>query len=50
VSNKVYAVSASDPWMLTTAIALVVGITVLATMIPAFRSSRVSPARALRSE
>jgi len=50
VSSKVYAISASDPWMLTSAIVLVVGITVLATMIPAFRASRLNPARALRSE
>jgi ABC-type antimicrobial peptide transport system permease subunit len=50
VASQVYAVRASDPVMLTSAIVVVVGITILATMIPAWRASRLSPAHALRPE
>ena len=50
VSNQIYAVNATDPIMLTVAIALVVGITVLVTVIPAWRASRLSPATALHPE
>ena len=50
VSSQVYAIKASDPMALSTAIALVVAITILATMIPAWRASRLSPANALRPE
>ncbi|MFI5179636.1 MAG: FtsX-like permease family protein, partial [Vicinamibacterales bacterium] len=50
VSSQVYAIRASDPLMLTAAIVLVVGIATLATMIPAWRASRLSPARVLHPE
>jgi putative ABC transport system permease protein len=50
VSSQVYAIRASDPLMLTSATVLVVGIAMLATMIPAWRASRLNPARALRTE
>ena len=50
VESEVYAVRASDPLMLTSAIVVVVAITVAATMIPAWRASRLSPANALRPE
>ena len=50
VANQIYAIRASDPVMLGTAIAVVVGITVLATMLPAWRASKLSPARALHPE
>jgi putative ABC transport system permease protein len=50
VSSRVFAVRASDPMVLGAAIALVVGFTFLATMIPAFMASRVDPARVLHGE
>ena len=50
VASQIYAIRASDPLMLTAAIVLVAGITALATMIPAWRASRLSPARALHPE
>jgi len=50
VASQVYAVRASDPVMLAGAIALVVAITLLATTIPAWRASRLSPSNALRPE
>ena len=50
VSSQIYAIRASDPIMLATAIVIVVGIAVLATMLPAWRASKLSPARALHPE
>ena len=50
VSSQIYAVRASDPLMLSAAILLVVAIAALATMIPAWRASRLSPARVLHPE
>jgi hypothetical protein len=50
VSSQVYSIRASDPLMLTSATVVVIVITVLATMIPAWKASRLSPAHALRSE
>lgn len=50
VASRIYSIRASDPLMLTSAILLVVGITVLATMIPAWRASRVEPSGVLHSE
>lgn len=50
VSSQIYAIRASDPVMLTTAIAIVASIAVLATMLPARRASRLSPARTLHPE
>jgi putative ABC transport system permease protein len=48
VSSQIYAVRASDPLMLGAAIAIVVGIMAVATMIPAWRASRLSPSHVLR--
>jgi ABC-type antimicrobial peptide transport system permease subunit len=50
ISNQVYAVNASDPLMLTGAIVVVALIAALATMLPAWRASRLSPASALHPE
>src|SRR5262249_36633095 len=50
VSNRVYAIKASDPLILTIATALIASITILATLIPATRASRLNPASALQSE
>jgi len=50
VASQIYAIRASDPLMLGGAIVVVIGITVLATMLPAWRASKLSPARALHPE
>ena len=50
VSSQIYAIRASDPVMLTAAIVIVVGIAVLATMLPAWRASSSAPrGRSIRS-
>lgn len=50
VSSRLYEVRASDPMILGAATALVVGIALLATVIPAYRAARLDPARVLRLE
>jgi predicted permease len=50
VASQIYAIRASDPLMLTAAIVLVGGITALATMIPAWRASRLAPSGVLHTE
>jgi putative ABC transport system permease protein len=50
VSSQLYEVSASDPMILGGATALVFGIALVATVIPAYRSSRLDPSRVLRLE
>ena len=50
VASQIYAIRASDPLMLGGAIILVVGITVLATMLPAWRASRLAPSGVLHAE
>jgi putative ABC transport system permease protein len=50
VASQIYAIRASDPLMLGAAIALVAGITALATMIPAWRASRLAPSGVLHTE
>jgi putative ABC transport system permease protein len=50
VSSQVYAIRASDPIMLASAILLITAITIGATTLPALRASRLSPSSALRSE
>ena len=50
VSSRLYEVRASDPIILGAATALVVGIALLATVIPAYRASRLDPARVLWPE
>jgi len=50
VSSRLYHVQASDPVILGAAVVLVVTIAILATMIPAFRASRLDPALVLRPE
>jgi putative ABC transport system permease protein len=50
VSSRLYQVQASDPMILGGATVIVLGIALLATMIPAFRASRLDPARVLRPE
>jgi hypothetical protein len=50
VASQIYAVRASDPLMLGAAIVLVAAITVIATMIPAWRASRLQPSGVLHAE
>ena len=50
ISNRVYAIRASDPVILAIATLLITAITLLATMIPALRAARLSPANVLRQE
>ena len=50
ISNRVYAIRASDPLILTIATLLITAITFLATTIPATRAARLNPANALQSE
>lgn len=50
ISNRVYAIRASDPLILAVATLLIITITFLATTIPASRASRLNPANTLRSE
>ena len=50
VSSYIYAVTASDPLILGSAIAVVAVIALLATMIPAIRAARLDPARELRAD
>jgi ABC-type antimicrobial peptide transport system permease subunit len=49
-SSWLYEVRASDPIVLAGALATVVTVTVLATLIPARRMSRTDPAHALRAD
>jgi ABC-type antimicrobial peptide transport system permease subunit len=50
ISNRVYAIRASDPLILMLAALLITAITFLATTIPALRAARVNPANALQSQ
>lgn len=50
VSNRVYAIEASDPLILAIATVLIAAITILATVLPATRASRLNPASALQAE
>jgi putative ABC transport system permease protein len=50
VASQIYAIRASDPLMLSGAIVLVVAITLLASMIPAWRASRLAPSAVMHAE
>ncbi|HKS06514.1 MAG TPA: ABC transporter permease [Gemmatimonadaceae bacterium] len=50
IANRVYAIRASDPLILGSATLLITAITILATVIPAMRAARLSPASVLQSE
>ena len=49
-SSWLYEVRPSDPWILGPALAVVVGVTVAATLIPVGRATRIDPAPLLRLE
>jgi ABC-type antimicrobial peptide transport system permease subunit len=50
VASQIYAIRASDPLMLGGAILLVAAITAAATMIPAWRASRLAPSGVLHAD
>lgn len=50
VSNQVYAINAADPLILASSTILITAITVAATVIPARRAARLSPANALLTQ
>jgi ABC-type antimicrobial peptide transport system permease subunit len=50
VASQIYAIRASDPLTLTSAIVLVSGIAAVATMIPAWRASRLQPSGVLHTD
>jgi ABC-type antimicrobial peptide transport system permease subunit len=50
VASQIYAIRASDPLTLSAAIVLVAAITALATMIPAWRASRLAPSGVLHTD
>ena len=50
VSSLLYGTSARDPWVIAAATVLLMLIGVLASMVPAFRASRVDPISALRTD
>jgi predicted permease len=50
ISNRVYAIRASDPLILTIATLLIGAITIMSTLIPAARAARLNPANALQSQ
>ena len=49
-SSWLYDVRPSDPLILTSALTLVLGVAVVATLIPVVRAARIDPARSLRFE
>jgi putative ABC transport system permease protein len=49
-SSWLYEVRPSDPWILGSALAVVVGVTLIATLIPAGRAARIDPVPLLRLE
>jgi hypothetical protein len=49
-SSWLYAVRPSDPWILASALVVVVGVTLIATLIPAKRAARIDPVPLLRLE
>ncbi len=50
VASQIYAIRATDPVMLGAAILLVAGISALATVIPAWRASRLAPSNVLHTD
>ncbi|HSB13758.1 MAG TPA: ABC transporter permease [Bryobacteraceae bacterium] len=50
LQGMLYRVSAADPWTFTGALAVLMGVTLLAAWIPSRRAARVDPMEALRQE
>jgi putative ABC transport system permease protein len=49
-SSWLYEVRPSEPWILGSTIAVVVGVTLTATLIPVGRAARINPSPLLRLE
>jgi putative ABC transport system permease protein len=50
ISSQLYGIGASDPVTLGVVVALLTGVAILATLLPARRATRVDPLSAIRSE
>jgi ABC-type antimicrobial peptide transport system permease subunit len=50
ISALLYGVSASDPWTYAAVVALMLGVGLLASWLPARRATAIDPASALRSD
>jgi ABC-type antimicrobial peptide transport system permease subunit len=50
LGNVLFGVSATDPASYARAMAIVLGVVMLATLVPAWRASRTSPLQALRHQ
>jgi ABC-type antimicrobial peptide transport system permease subunit len=50
LSGALYGVSATDPISFARALALVLGIVIIATLVPAWRAARTNPLSALRHQ
>lgn len=50
IASLLFGIGATDPVAFTAVAALLLGVTVIATIIPAWRATRVSPLLAIRSE
>jgi putative ABC transport system permease protein len=50
VAGMLYETRASDPWMLAAVMAILIATVVMASLVPAWRASRVQPMVAMRAE
>ena len=50
LEKLVFGVSASDPLTLAVVAAMLLGVALLASLVPAYRASRLDPLRVLRAE
>ena len=50
IQNILFGVSARDPFTYATVVAVITGVSLLATLVPARRATRVDPMIALRAE
>jgi ABC-type antimicrobial peptide transport system permease subunit len=50
LASFLYGMSARDPWVIVGSVAMLVGVSSAASMIPALRAARMDPMKALRAE
>jgi ABC-type antimicrobial peptide transport system permease subunit len=50
LSSQLYGINPYDPSVIVTAVVVLVVFALIATLVPAFRASSISPAQALRTE